>query len=581
VKAERDSGHDRMKRLKARIGGTLKRRFFLRFHVSLILAFTFCAGLVTTRCLLWLGVDTMWVRYLMAMGVAYGAFLLGVRMWLAYVGAADFPNAVVPSTKAADRGKKEPGGGGGLDLPLDFGARGGGGGSGTINMPFRSGGGGSFAGGGASDSFASVDAAGDLLPAMGGGSGGSGSGSGFSFGDLSLDLGDGDGLVVLLLALVVLLAVVGGAFWIIWIGPEILVEAAFEALLAGGLVKSLHGGSLGGWIGRVLWKTLFPFTLVAAAAVAFAAIGQGAYPQARTFREVVRAAWLGEEATGAVLAPRDPDPEIAAIDRDLADMGPIDKIVTPDDRYRVATLMIRKGGVLSNRERVDEFEAAYDRAAEMIRPGDPPHLQHAAADAIRLKAYALAGAGKGEAAVATYNTLQERFGSSGDAEMQWRSAWASLQQAYITEEREPGRGEAMLEEMTRRFGGNGDAHLRGIVSDGHYSRGLMSLWRAKKDGGAALPSAIAETIARFEAARALAEPNSAQLAQAWSGIAYGRFLAGDRGGAERALAQVPSSQRNWILSSVISTYVDNRTLPVDAEFRTLGERLLKAANGQS
>ena len=366
-----DSGPDRMERIKARIGGTLKRRFFLRFHISLILVFTFCAGLATTRVLLWLGMKAMWLRYLAAMLVAYVAFLVGVRLWLAYVGAAQLPDAIV----------------------------------------------------------------------------------------------------------LVLLAVIGSAFRIIWIGPEILVEAAFEAMLAGGLVKSLHGGGTGGWVGRVLWETLLPFILVAGAAAAFAPIGQSAYPDARTLREVVRAAWLGEEAAGEALAPRETDPDIARADEDLNRLGAFDKLVKPDDRARVASALVRKGGLLARSKRHEEMEAAYDRAAGLVRPGDPPEMQHMAADAMRLKAYALGEAGKSEEALAAYSALQERIGKSGIA------------------------------------------------------------------------------------------------------IAYGGFLSGDRTRATQALAQIPMKERNWILSSVIAIYADNRTLPIDAEFRVLGEQQLKAANG--
>ncbi len=565
---------DRRERIKARIGGALKRRFFLRFHVSLILVFTFCAGLVTTRVLLWLGVETMWLRYLASMLVAYAAFLVGVRLWLAYVGAADMPDAVRPVGASVDRDRKaRRGDGGGFDLPLDLGG-GGGGGAGPVRLPFRGGGGGDFAGAGASDSFVSGEGVGDLLPSVGGSGGGSGSGSGFSF-----DLGDADGLVVLLLALLVLLAVLGSAFWIIWIGPEILVEAAFEAMLAGGLIKTLRAGGAGGWIGRVLWKTLLPFILVTGAAVAFAAIGQSAYPHARTFREVLRAAWLGEEATGEALVPRETDPDIARLDDDLYRLGAIDKLVKPDDRARAASALLRKGELLARRDRHNEMEVAYDRAAALVHAGDPPDMQQTAADALRLKAYALGEAGKSDAALAAYAALQERIGGSGDVQMQWRSAWGTLQQAALMEAREEGSGEAILADMVLRFGGSSNQEVRGQVSDAHYTLGLISLWRAKKDQGARLATMVAETLARFEAARAAAAPDSANFAQAWSGIAYIRFLSGDRNGAAQALAQVPVKERNWILLSVIAMYVDNRTLPVDAEFRALGVQQLKAANG--
>jgi hypothetical protein len=577
VNADALAGSDRTERLKARIGGALKRRFFLRFHVSLILLFTFCAGLVTTRVLLWLGIDTMWARYLLAMLVAYGAFLVGVRLWLAYVGASALPDAGLPGTSANASRKDACKGSGGLDLPFDFGGGGGGGAGGrALNLPFRGGGGADFAGGGASDSFVSADAGADLLRSGGDSAGASGSGSGSGF---SLDLGDADGIVVLLLALLVLLAVVGSAAWIIWIGPEILVEAAFEAMLAGGLVKSLHGSGIGGWMGRVLWKTLLPFTLVAASAVAFAAIGQSAYPDARTFREVVRAAWLGEKASGLPLVPVDPDPDVARVDEELSQLGPIEKLTRAADRGRASALLVERGGKLARARREEEMMASYDQALSLVRADDAVDLQTRAADAMRLKGYALAEAGKSDAALATYAGLRERFSGATDPELQWRLAWAMLQEAILSEGREEGSGLALMQEVARRYAASADRQVRVQVSTAFYTQGLADIWRAKKGGGTALAATMPAAVAKFESVLATSAPDTAEAAKALAGIAYGRFLLGDRAGAQQALARIPVRQRDWIRSSEIGMYLENRVLPADAEFRSWSDQQLKAGNG--
>ena len=550
--------------LKARVCDALKRRFFLRFHVSLILLFTFCAGLVTTRAMLWLGVDVMWVRYLVAMLAAYGAFLLGVRLWLAYIGASATAG-VAPSDSASG------GDNGSLDVPLDFVPGAGGDGA---SLPFRAGGGGEFAGGGASDSFAAAGNGGDVLPAVGGSGGSSGSGGGWG-----IDLGDGEGLLVLLLALLVLLAVVGGAAWLIWIGPEVLVEAAFEAMLAGGLVKSLHDAGSGGWVGRVLWKTLLPFGLVTAAAVAFAAVGQSAYPDARTFRDVVRAAWLGEEADPQLLANGDDDSEIATLDDELHRLGPEADIAKMEDRSRAADLLQRRAQRLARLGRVDEMLASYDRSAAQVRPDDPARLQHQAADALRLKAFEL-GAHRGdEAAFAAFSTFLARYGTAADPELQWRSAWVTLQQAMILERREEGGGLALMRAVALRHRGASDNQLKSLVADAWYMQGLADIWRAKKGGNAAGSRELVEAIGKFEAALAAAPVGSANAAEALAGLAYARFLAGDADAARATLARIAREQAGWVRSSVLSIYVENRVLPVDAEFRRLYEQQLKAGDG--
>ena len=128
---------------RGRIAAALHSRFALRFHTSILLLWCFCAGLLTTKGLFALGMQSMFFRYTIAIVVAYGAFLLGVRLWLAYVGAGAARNT--SRARGTDRAD------GSLDIPdLSFpgGGSSGGGSPGTF-----SGGGGSSGGGGASGSF--------------------------------------------------------------------------------------------------------------------------------------------------------------------------------------------------------------------------------------------------------------------------------------------------------------------------------------------------------------------------------------------------------------------------------------------
>ena len=65
---------------------------------------------------------------------------------------------------------------------------------------------------------------------------------------------------ILVVALVLLVSVVGGAaVWMVWQAPVILPEAAFEALLAAGLVKAARRSEARGWTRGVLKSTVIPF----------------------------------------------------------------------------------------------------------------------------------------------------------------------------------------------------------------------------------------------------------------------------------------------------------------------------------
>ena len=106
--------------------------------------------------------------------------------------------------------------------------------------------------------------------ANGGGSGGIFGDAGGKIGDAVGDIGDGDGCLIAFAVIIVigLIALaIGSAFLVVSMGPEILIEAAFNALLAGGLIKSGTRVSDPDWIGSVVKGTWLPFAIVLAAAL--------------------------------------------------------------------------------------------------------------------------------------------------------------------------------------------------------------------------------------------------------------------------------------------------------------------------
>lgn len=242
------------------------RHHAVRLHCTLILVACFAAGLAATKLLLMAGVSAMWIRYALALVLAYGMFLLGVRLWLRYAG---FDVPVLPRKRSE----------GGIDLPDVIGN---GGSSRSAADVFRAGGGRS-GGGGASFKFDGGPAAASEAKAasiFSNSSSGGGGGGGVGF-----DLDDGMVLVALLL---LVLAVSGALIYLVWAAPTILADAAFAALLSAGLVKSTRRMASGHWVTSVIGHTWIPFAVVAVMAIGFALVAQHHYPEARTLPDVLR-----------------------------------------------------------------------------------------------------------------------------------------------------------------------------------------------------------------------------------------------------------------------------------------------------
>lgn len=262
----------------------LVQRFYTRFHMSLILSSSGLVAMLTSWALLHNGVHAMWMRYPIAVTMAYLTFLAGVWLWLKYVGLGQrsgvaeslVDNADVPNVFL------DGGGGGSVDLP------------GALAK-----GGGRFGGGGASGSWtegnpAQVFAASARSSASTAASstGKGSSGIGGKLGDLT-DL-DGDAIVLLLLALLLIASIFLLSGYVIWFAPDILGEAAFGAVLAGGLAKRAKRHDGEGWVAGVVKKTWWPFAIVLLLSLAFAIYAAVNYPAAGTFGQTISMAIHGQ-----------------------------------------------------------------------------------------------------------------------------------------------------------------------------------------------------------------------------------------------------------------------------------------------
>lgn len=239
-----------------------------RLQMSGLLALTGAAGFLTSFSLLELGVDSMAVRYPVAVLAAYAVFLLLLRVWLAMqrdgswdvVDLGDVAEAVVEGAGEAAEGL------GGL-----------------------SGGGGSFGGGGTSSSF---EVSRISVPRVAAPKSGGGGGKSFDF---SLDLDEG-GIVVLIAVLILAVAALGTALWVVWSAPVLLAEVLVDGLVMTGLYRRLRRGpEPTSWLVGAVRRTWLP-ALAAAALFCFSGwLLQKAVPEARSIGPAVKAVSSGEE----------------------------------------------------------------------------------------------------------------------------------------------------------------------------------------------------------------------------------------------------------------------------------------------
>jgi hypothetical protein len=239
--------------LARRFKERILRSYFVRCDMSLILAVVVASGVGASKLMLELGVQSLEVRYPLALLVSFGAFLLLIRIWIWYVFCR--PLGGVDLGEIVDLGDlPSPGGGGGP--PVRFG-------------------GGSSGGGGASDQW-SVG----TEPKVSAGSGGGGGSGG-------LDFDAGDDWAILLLLAAVILAIVCAGGYLIYVAPHILPEAAWQASLGAGLARIAKPAEQGNWLKGVLRASILPFVVVLALVMGLAHVAHSHCPQAAKLAEAL------------------------------------------------------------------------------------------------------------------------------------------------------------------------------------------------------------------------------------------------------------------------------------------------------
>lgn len=242
-----------------RVKKRLIRESFPRLQMTLIVALTGGVGLLSSWVMLPLGLETMAIRYPLALAVAYLFFLLVMWLWLRttaqdYLDMPDWTHSF-PGPKTSSR-----------------------------SPDFKSGGGGDFSGGGATGSFngGTTSLPSDASSPLGAG--------GDSFGVVA----EADDLAIPLLAITLVIgAVIGLAlacFYLIYLAPILFAEVLVDGALSYALVRHLRGQSPQHWLSSTLRRTALPF---AATALFLAAVGaaMAAYaPNATSVGEVIQQA---------------------------------------------------------------------------------------------------------------------------------------------------------------------------------------------------------------------------------------------------------------------------------------------------
>jgi hypothetical protein len=205
-----------------------------RLQMLLLVSLTSVAGALASVGLLHLGLFTQWLRYPMAVGFAYMAFLTLLWVWLR-ARSQDFSEVVeaVPDLLS----------GGTIDMNLP-----------AMAEVISSGGGGDFGGGGASASF-DVDLDSSDLPDIPD-----------VLSPVSDALGassDAEEFAIPLILLILVGVVVLASFFLVYSAPLLFAELLVDGALGTGLYRRLRRIEPRAWLETALRRTWIPFALTA------------------------------------------------------------------------------------------------------------------------------------------------------------------------------------------------------------------------------------------------------------------------------------------------------------------------------
>jgi hypothetical protein len=234
-----------------RLQHQLEQDSYPRLQMAFIVSLTGAAGLLCSFAMLRGGVDSMTLRYPLAVVISYLIFLLLLWIWLRARG-----------DQAADA----------ADALNGFGS---GSGDGVPPAPGGAGGGGHFSGGGASGSFD-----GRLSEPAPGASVSDSSGI-----DIGLDF---DEFAVPLAILLFVVGLVLASLYVIYLAPALFAEMLLDAALSYSLYRHLRGRDSSHWLMTALRYTAIPFALTAAVLSASGEVMHRYVPEATSIGAVLQ-----------------------------------------------------------------------------------------------------------------------------------------------------------------------------------------------------------------------------------------------------------------------------------------------------
>jgi hypothetical protein len=248
------------------------KQFFTRLYMLLILLGTIISGVIFSKILWFVGLHHMLIRFTIVLILAYLSFFLFMRLWLYYLTSPYRKSRSNKNPTNAEAGV------------INISDR-----SSTGSAPDIVGRGGSSGGAGASGSWENMSDSPAMAVSEGatGNAGSVGGSTAGASGDALSGLSD-DSAVLIIALLLILLAIFGSGIYLIYQAPDIFSEAAFQIILAAGLIKKTRQISSQGWVGGVFHHTWIPFAITLVVTVISAWVLMIYCPQATKISEVIR-----------------------------------------------------------------------------------------------------------------------------------------------------------------------------------------------------------------------------------------------------------------------------------------------------
>lgn len=236
-----------------RVKDRLDRDSFPRIQMALLVALTGGFGLLASFTMLQFGVDSMALRYPLALAFAYVFFLFLIWLWLRtkaedYLDVPDITDLIPRPGKPSD-------------LP-----------------DVKSGGGGDFGGGGASGTFD-----GTAVPFEE-----AGSSPLRAVGETVGSAADADEFAIPLVAIALAIGIAVASLYVVYIAPVLFAEVLVDGALSYVLFRHLRGQDPQHWLSSAFRRTVLPFTATAVFLVAVGAAMAAYAPGAKSVGQVMK-----------------------------------------------------------------------------------------------------------------------------------------------------------------------------------------------------------------------------------------------------------------------------------------------------